>query len=200
MGRVEEALEILEPASINDPLSSVIQSTRAFALVLGRRFDEAVEQAEQVLEVDQHYPMALIRLGLARAGNGLYTAAAQTFEAAEQAAPGLVDCISLQGYAHGKAGNRSQAIERLTVLRTLAAERYVPPFLFANVHMGLGEHDEAIRFMEQEYTARGWYMLLLKHGPQFDPLRTHPRFQALVRAVNFPGPQAGRAIVRGDVA
>jgi hypothetical protein len=40
--------------------------------------------------------------------------------------------------------------------------------------------------MEQEYAARGWYLLLIRHGPQFDPLQAHPRFQALVRAMNFP--------------
>src|SRR5690606_15190967 len=108
------------------------------------------------------------------------------FEAAEEAAPGLVDCVSLQGYAHGRAGERHRARERLADLRKLAEVRYVPPFLFSNIHLGLEEYDDAIRYMEQEYAARGWYLLLIRHGPQFDPVRAHPRFQALVRAMNFP--------------
>jgi TolB-like protein/tetratricopeptide (TPR) repeat protein len=187
MGRSVEAQQVLEPARISDPLSSVIQSTRAFVLVLDRRFDEAIAQAQEVLELDQQYPMALIRLGFAYAGKELYDEAVRAFEAAEQAAPGLVDCVALQGYAHGRAGDRHRALERLAALRTLADERYVPPFLFGNIHLGLEEYDEAIRYMEQEYAARGWYLLLIGQGPQFDPLRAHPRFQALVQAMNFPG-------------
>jgi TolB-like protein/tetratricopeptide (TPR) repeat protein len=186
MGRTVEALQVLEPARLSDPLSSVVQSTRAFALVLGRRFDEAIAQAQEVLELDPQYPMALIRLGFAYAGKGLYADAVRAFEAAEGAAPGLVDCVALQGYAHGKAGDRDRALERLAHLRRLADERYVPPFVFSNIHLGLEEYDEAIQYMEQEYAARGWYLLLIRHGPQFDPLQAHPRFQALVRAMNFP--------------
>jgi TolB-like protein/tetratricopeptide (TPR) repeat protein len=186
MGRTVEALQILEPARISDPLSSGIQSTRAFALLLGCHFDEAIAEAQQVLELDPQYPMALIRLGFACAGKGLYADAVRAFEAAEEAAPGLVDCVALQGYAHGKAGNRHLALARLADLRRLADERYVPPFLFSNIHLGLDEYDDAIRYMEQEYAARGWYLLLIKQGPQFDPLRSHPRFQALLRAMAFP--------------
>lgn len=186
MGRVGEALLTIEPARVSDPLSSVVQSTRAFALLLGRRFDEAIEQAEQVLEIDGQYPMALIRLGLAYAGKGMYTDAIGVFGAAESAAPGLLDCISLQGYAYALAGNEQAALKRLGELQDLATTRYVPPFLFSGVYLGLGEYDEAVRFMEEEFDARGWYLLLLKHAHQFDPLRTLPRFQALVERMNFP--------------
>ena len=80
-----------------------------------------------------------------------------------------------------------QALKQLDALRRLAKRRYVPAILFATVYVGLGEQEKAVRFMEKEYDARGWYLLLIKHGPQFDPLRSHPRFQALVRRMNFPG-------------
>jgi hypothetical protein len=40
--------------------------------------------------------------------------------------------------------------------------------------------------MEQEAEARGWYLLLIKQGPQFDALRSQARFQALLRRLNFP--------------
>ncbi len=186
MGRIDEALLIIERARVSDPLSSVIQSTRAFVLWLGRRFDEAIAQAQQVLEIDRAYPMALIRLGVAYVGKEMHGDAIRAFESAEKAAPGLLDCTALLGYAHARAGNRREALKRLQALRRLGKARYVPAFLFATVHLGLGEHEEALRFMEEEYDARGWYLLLIKHGPQFDPLREHPRFQALMRRMNFP--------------
>jgi adenylate cyclase len=62
------------------------------------------------------------------------------------------------------------------------------------VYLGLGEHDKALQWMEKEYDARGWYLLLLAQAPRFDALRSHPRFQALLSRMNFPGqPNAVRA-------
>jgi tetratricopeptide (TPR) repeat protein len=186
MGRVDEALLTVEAALIHDPLSLLVQATRAFVLCLARRFDEAIAQSERTLEIAPDFPMALIRLGMARLGKGMYDDAVQAFKRAEKAAPGLLDCIGLQGYAHGLSGDRSEAVKQLNRLRRLATRRYVPPFVFANVYLGLGKHDQAVRCMEQEHDARGWYLLLIGHGPQFDPLRSHPRFQALVCRMNFP--------------
>jgi len=187
MGRVEEALETIERARTYDPLSLPIQATLAFVLWLGRRFDEAIAQAEQVLEIDPDYPMALIRLGVACAGNGTYAEAVRALQRAKHAAPQLLDCTSLLGYVLARAGDRREALKQLGELRRLSRRRYVPAFLFANVYLGLGDHDQALRLMEQECDARGWYLLLIRQAPQFDPLRSHPRFQALMRRMDFPG-------------
>lgn len=187
MGRIDEALAVLEWARTHDPLSRGIQACRAFVLWLGRRFDEAIAEAELVLEIDPNYAMALIRLGAAYEGKGRHAKALEAFRRAEKAAPGLMDCISLQGYVQARAGEKREARKQLERLRRLASRQYVPTFLFANVCLGLGEHDKAVRFMEQEYDARGWYMLLTGQAPLYDPLRSHPRFQALVRLMNFPG-------------
>ena len=70
MGRFDEALAIVDAALVYDPLSRAIQATRAFVLWMARRFDDAIEQAEAVLDTDPTYPMALIRLGIAYVGKG----------------------------------------------------------------------------------------------------------------------------------
>ncbi len=186
MGRIDDSLATIERARTDDPLSRGIQACRAFVLWLGRRFDEAIAQAEQVLEIDPNYPMALIRLGVAYEGKGMHAEAVQAFRRAKDAAPGLLDCIALLGHAHARAGCARDALKQLNELRRLARRRYVPPFLFASVYLGLGDQDKAVRFMEDEYDARGWYLLLIRQAPQFDSLRSHPRFHALIRRMNFP--------------
>lgn len=187
LGRTDEALAILDQARRYDPLSLGIQSSRAFALWLGRRFDEAIAEAEQVLKADPRYAMALIRLGVARAAKGLHDQAADAFRLAKEATPGLLDCSSLLGYACARGGRTDEARAQLGELRRHATARYVPPFLFANIHLGLGEHDEALRLIEAEYQHRGWYLLLIKQSPLYDPLRSSSRFQALLERLNFPG-------------
>jgi TolB-like protein/Tfp pilus assembly protein PilF len=192
MGRIDEALTILDGALIHDPLSHSIRATRAFVSWLGRRFDDAVDQARAVLELHPDYPMALIRLGVGCLAKGRYDDAIQAFDQASKAAPELLDCVSLLAHAHGRAGRKDEARRHLAALESLGAERYVPAFLLANVHLGLDDHDTAIQCMEREYAVRGWYLLLIKQAPLFDPLRSHPRFQALVRRMRFPDvpPQA----------
>jgi TolB-like protein/tetratricopeptide (TPR) repeat protein len=185
LGRTEEALAVIDLAARHDPLSPSIPSSRAFVLWLGRRFDDAVAQAEQVLRTAPDYPMALIRLGVAHAANGAYDRAVHALEAARAATPGLIACTSLLGYACARAGRRDEAVGHLEALRREAGGRYVPPFLFANVHIGLGEHEIALDLIEREYAERGWYLLLIGQSPIYDPLRGHPRFRALLHRLGM---------------
>lgn len=187
MGRFDEALAVADAALVHDPLSRANQSTRAFVLWMARRFDAAIDQAEAVLDADPAYPMALIRLGTAQAGKGDYAQAVRAFRRASSAAPELPACLGLLGYALGRAGDVQQALAALEKLRRLKEARYVPAFPFALVHLGLGEWDTALRFMEDEFANRGWFLLLLNKAPQFDPLRGNARFDALVRRLKFPG-------------
>jgi serine/threonine-protein kinase len=186
LGRVDEALSVIDAALRHDPLSRPIRAMRAFALWLGRRFDEAIEAAESVLDLDPAYPMALIRLGVAHAGLGDYAAAVRAFRRAAAAAPDLPACIGLLGYAHGLAGDVREAQAALGRLHRLTGSRYVPAYPFAMVHLGLGELDTAVQFIEQEFENRGWFVLLLNRAPHLDPLRGQARFDALVRRMQFP--------------
>jgi TolB-like protein/tetratricopeptide (TPR) repeat protein len=197
MGRIDDALDVIEPACALDPLSCAVQATRAFAFWMGRRHDEAIRHARLALEIDPGFPMALIRLGMACVCKDAHAEGIIALRQAAESAPGLLDCQALLGYAHARAGDRRAARARLEALRRLGRQQYVPPFLFAIVHVGLGDHDAAVRQMEREYRARGWYLLLLKHAPQFDAMRSHAGFQALVRRMRFPGEEFTRPRSRG---
>ena len=128
-------------------------------------------------------------LDQAHVWSGTYDHAVHSVMALQRELAGDIgrDCIALQGYAHARAGSTREALKQLERLRRLARRRYVPAFLFANVYLGLGDQEKALRFIEQEYDARGWYLLLIRQAPQFDPLRSHPRFKALLSRMNFPG-------------
>ena len=144
---------------------------------MARRYADAITELGQVLDVDPGYPMALIRLGLAHTFSGRQGEGIRVLQFAADHAPDLLDCRSLLGYALAVAGRRAEAERQLTRLRELAAERYVPPFLLANIHIGLGEHDEAITCIEREYDARSWYL-------SADQSRTAIRSLALAAALS----------------
>jgi len=62
----------------------------------------------------------------------------------------------------------------------------VTPFVVARIYAALGKKEEALRWLETGYRARDAWMVFLKTEPQFDDLRSDPRFQDLLRRMNFP--------------
>ena len=65
----------------------------------------------------------------------------------------------------------------------------------ALIHTGLGEHEEAFEWLERAYQERNGWMAFLQVEPRFDPLRDDPRFQDLLRRMNFPSePLIGRTL------
>jgi hypothetical protein len=72
-------------------------------------------------------------------------------------------------------------------MKALAKDRYVSPYSFALVHLGLGDKEEALRWLEQSYHDRFPETMRIKTEPLLDPLRGDPRFQSLADKVVPPG-------------
>ncbi len=61
-----------------------------------------------------------------------------------------------------------------------------PSFLIALEYATIGENDEALAWLERTHRERGPLLAHLEVMPQFDPLRSDPRFQDLLRRIGFP--------------
>ena len=85
----------------------------------------------------------------------------------------------------GLAGQPEQAREVLGRLEELSRHRYVSPYHFAYVFVGLGEFDRALDQLEQAYEERGGAIWGIKGSFLFQPLRSHPRFTALLQKMNL---------------
>jgi len=88
------------------------------------------------------------------------------------------------GLGYAVAGRRDEAMKILEALREEAKVRYVPSRVMAEIHMGLGEKDEAFRWLETAYQERN-IDAAIRVYPIFDPLRDDPRFQDLLRRMNL---------------
>jgi len=56
----------------------------------------------------------------------------------------------------------------------------------ATIYTGLGDRERALTALEQAYQEHDPYMIYLKVSPPLESLQSEPRFQALLRGMNFP--------------
>src|SRR5206468_2248200 len=89
------------------------------------------------------------------------------------------------GQAYGMTGDTEKARESLRELETRARSAFVSPYHFAYVHMGLGEQDRAMDYLEQAFENRSGAIYGVKGSFLFTALHSHPRFKALLRKMNI---------------
>jgi hypothetical protein len=74
----------------------------------------------------------------------------------------------------------------LEQLKELSKRAYVPAYAMVDIYTGLGEKEEAFTWLEKAYEQHCSWLVWLKVDPELDPLRSDPRFQHLLRRMNFP--------------
>jgi hypothetical protein len=108
-----------------------------------------------------------------RAGQALETARSLLFNSPAAMAP-LARCRAL-------AGNLEEARRLQRELQDASTSRYVPAQGLAEVHLGLGENEAALECLERGCDERSTLLLWLQGDVLYDPVRSHPRFAALVK-------------------
>ena len=89
------------------------------------------------------------------------------------------------GEAYGLAGRTDDARAVLRRLEERSAKSFVSPYTLAYVYTGLGEADRAIDLLERSVRERTGAVYGIKGSFLFAPLRSHPRFQALLRTMGL---------------
>jgi TolB-like protein/tetratricopeptide (TPR) repeat protein len=183
LGRFDDAIAEGKQAVELDPLSLVINSDLGVDYFFARRYDEAIAQLHKTLEMDPGYYFAHVMLGQTLEMKSAPDAAIAEY----QKARALNDDPSVLGMlarTYGLSGNKTEAEKILNQLRELSTQRYVAAYSFALVYLGLGDKEEALRWLEQSYQDRagsdvGW----IRVDPLVDPLRGDPRFEALAEKI-----------------
>ena len=183
LGRFDDAIVEGKRAVELDPLSLVINTDLGTDYYYARRYDEAIAQFHKTLEMDPGFYIAHLALGQALDAKGAHDAAIVEC----QKARALNDdpaVLGVLGRAHGLSGNKMEAEKILDQLKKLSKERYVSAYSFALVYLGLGDKEEAVRWLEQSYQDRaGSDIGYIRVDPLLDPLRGDPRFEALAEKI-----------------
>jgi serine/threonine-protein kinase len=184
--RFDEALSEARRAAELDPFIFEYRWLVGWVLVNQRRYGEAIEVWDQVLNLDPEYGPAIQAKGMVYAmqGNGeavissARRAGAAQRNVAQQATSGLLGL----GYALSGQSDRAEEI-----LRDLEARDGTPNFLYiAALHHTLGNDDTALDWLEEAYDTGYAWLPNVTAAPWFDDLRDHPRFRELRSKMGLP--------------
>jgi predicted Zn-dependent protease len=184
--RLDEAENQTERARELDPASPLFNTVRAEVYYFQRKYDAAIKQALQTL--DQHPNFVLARLWLASAyrEKKMYTEASEQFDLLRRQSNNLPVMLMLYGHVRGLAGDHEAAQNALNQLQSASQTRYVPAIYFAGVYTGLGDRDQAFKWLDKSVEERDDRLVYLEAEPMADPLRSDPRFAALMKRVGLP--------------
>jgi len=186
LGRFEEADDEIEIALELDPLSSIIREGRALLSTLQRRYEEAVARYRELVEFDPSFYKGYTGMGRAYAQLGNYAEARAMFEKGRALAGDVPNILSAIGQVLAATGDSPGAREFLAQLTARARDAYVPSTCFALLHLSLGETARALDWLETGCDQHELTMYMTRVHPLYDPLRTEPRFQAILERMRFP--------------
>ncbi len=182
MSRFDEAIAEAKRAVSLDPLSLRMNLRLGWAYMIARRYDEAIDQYKKTLELDPNYIQARLYLAWSYTLKGMYPAAFAEYNAMGE----YGSTNNFVGFLYAVSGRRGDARKLVEKMRRLSAQQHMDPYNRAIPYAGLGDRDNAIMLLNQAYDERSAEMPQLKVEPFFDSLRSDPRFQELVRRMNFP--------------
>jgi serine/threonine-protein kinase len=151
-----------------------------------RRYDDATEQLQGTVDLDPNYPVTYWILGLLLRKTGRYEQAIAVGEKGVRLSGGSPLMRAALAHTLGTAGRTEKALEILNDLTEVAKQKYVAPYFFAGIHVGLGENDRAVEYLEKSYEERSHWLIYLHLDPSMDDLREHPGFRDILRRVGLP--------------
>src|SRR5262249_10766386 len=175
MGRRDKAIEEVKYALQLEPLSLVLNFELALVYYLAGRYDQAIEQFKKTQELDPSFPL-LQYLGAAYEQKGMYAEAIDVSEKQIELTkgrgfPGTLAMAGL-GHVYAVTGKKREAQKILNELKQRSRREYVPALDIALIYAGLGEKDQAFKWLEKAYEERSFRMIALKVEPRWESLRT----------------------------
>jgi serine/threonine protein kinase/TolB-like protein/Tfp pilus assembly protein PilF len=188
VGRFEDAIheqlrvEELAPASSNTMQGS------AFIYYLAGRPVEAIDRFNKANELGPSNAVRLAIMAGSFARRGMYAESNATAEQARKLVePGkeqMADAYLADPYS--RCGRQAEPRKWVEIWERLSKQRHVESFLMALMNAGAGNREQAFEWLEIAFKERSCNMPFLKIHPILEPLRSDPRFQALVHHVGLP--------------
>ncbi|MEW6208482.1 MAG: winged helix-turn-helix domain-containing protein [Acidobacteriota bacterium] len=184
VSRTDEALLEIRQALELDPTSPHLNADAGVLMSYARRPDDAITQLRKTLEMAPDFPVASRYLARVYAHKRMDKLAVAEFQKSARLDGAVVDeALSAKAFAaSGIAGYYRFELDRL---KRLLEERYISQFDFARLYALLGDRDRAFESLEGAFEERNFAIPFLNVDPDFDNLRSDPRFLGLTQKLGL---------------
>ena len=189
LGRHQEAIHEFKRALELDPLSPIINANLGTAYYYAGQFDLLIEQQRKTLGMYPNFWVASSRLIAAYEMKGMYE---EAIRERSTLAPGGYPYrpdpqeLSALKRAFAEHGAHGYWRESLQILKARSRKFYISPLFYARHYAMAGDKDQAFEWLQRAFEEKDSSFELINVEPNFDSLRSDPRFQKLVQRMNFP--------------
>jgi tetratricopeptide (TPR) repeat protein len=183
--RTDEALLHMERAIELDPYNALFHGMYGIVLLYHRRYDDAIAAARTALDMDPTLGQARSTLQYGLILNGL-----RDEQLAIQRARITLDPERVAAFDRGLEEGGYEGAQR--AIADLLAARYGKPgkwvfnaFGIALRYLDAGDYNQTIDWLEKAYEEHSVNIFYLGL-PLYEPLRSYPRFQDLLRKIGLP--------------
>lgn len=145
----------------------------------------AIGEYRRVLDSEPNFGLALHFLGRALVAKGEYGEGIAQLRKANDVLGQVSFSLGDLGYGLAKGGKRAEAESLRDDLIRRRAAGYFPAFPIAVIELGLGDTDAAMTWLERAADERNLGFFLPSADPNYDAVREHPRFQAVMKRANL---------------
>jgi len=183
--RNDESLAERKWALTLDPLSPIINSELGISYYEARQYDRAVEEFRKAAQLYPDFSPAHSFLAMAYESIGHYDEATAECRKAIDLARSDHYLLTQLARIYARSGRQTDARQLLGEMTNDSEHRYFPRTHIAAIHMALGDKERALEWLEKAYNQRDWGLPLIRTFPDFDDLRSDPRFQDLLKRMNL---------------
>lgn len=183
-GRVQEGLAESKQALLFDPFSLTINNGFGHRLYWAREYDQAIEQCQKTRELEPNYGAESWTLALAMEQKGELKKAIAELRS-NGSDPENTFALASLGHAYALSGNTAAATAIVRALEERSRGAYLDPLCVAWVYAGLAKKDQAFASLQKAAEQHSPLLTFLKVEPILDPLRSDPRFAALMHQMGL---------------
>ena len=187
MGEKRQAVQVMEEAEKMDPLSAIIAQTLGNIYVFAERYDDAVRQADKLLQIDPNMRICIEMKGWAVGMKGDWAKALEFFKEFHRLTNHPLKGLMGVGFAYAKLGRKEEAMECLRKMeqRQLEEPDAVLDADFAAVWYGLDDLDKTFYFLNRCIDKRMGPVTYFLEYPAYQGIKKDPRYIDLLKRQGF---------------